>query len=77
MMLCSRAFIRAVAQDPELTVPSPTFLLQLVYDEHEGILDICHVYIAAMVLDCQMKGIWTSSAAHLLHNNGRGNSCMQ
>jgi hypothetical protein len=32
----SRAFIRAAAEDPDLTVPSPTFLLQLVYEEQEG-----------------------------------------
>jgi tRNA A37 threonylcarbamoyladenosine biosynthesis protein TsaE len=32
----SRAFIRAAADDPGLTVPSPTFLLQQIYDDHEG-----------------------------------------
>ena len=33
---CSRAFIRSIARDPELPVPSPTFLLHNTYDEHEG-----------------------------------------
>ncbi|GBF90954.1 hypothetical protein Rsub_03809 [Raphidocelis subcapitata] len=32
----SRAFIRAAADDPWLTVPSPTFLLQQIYEDHEG-----------------------------------------
>ncbi|WIA44440.1 hypothetical protein OEZ86_007195 [Tetradesmus obliquus] len=32
----SRAFIRAAAQDPTLPVPSPTYLLQLIYEEQEG-----------------------------------------
>ncbi|KAG2486484.1 hypothetical protein HYH03_014788 [Edaphochlamys debaryana] len=32
----SRAFIRAVAEDDFLPVPSPTFLLQNTYDEHDG-----------------------------------------
>ncbi|GIL74121.1 hypothetical protein Vretimale_4926 [Volvox reticuliferus] len=32
----SRAFIRAVAEDDFLPVPSPTFLLQNTYDEHQG-----------------------------------------
>ncbi|KAI8472474.1 MAG: hypothetical protein J3K34DRAFT_413790 [Monoraphidium minutum] len=32
----SRAFIRAAAEDPSLPVPSPTFLLQQIYEEHEG-----------------------------------------
>jgi tRNA threonylcarbamoyl adenosine modification protein YjeE len=32
----SRAFVRAAAGDPGLPVPSPTFLLQQVYDDHEG-----------------------------------------
>lgn len=31
----SRAFVRAVARDPHLEVPSPTYLLQQVYDEHD------------------------------------------
>lgn len=33
---CSRAFIRAIAEDPDLPVPSPTYLLQNTYDEHDG-----------------------------------------
>lgn len=33
---CSRAFIRAVEEDDELPVPSPTYLLQTIYDEHAG-----------------------------------------
>ena len=33
---CSRAYIRALAQDEELPVPSPTYLLQNTYDETEG-----------------------------------------
>ena len=33
---CSRAFIRAVEEDDELPVPSPTYLLQNIYDEHAG-----------------------------------------
>ena len=33
---CSRAFIRAAAQDDELPVPSPTFLLQNIYSDHPG-----------------------------------------
>ncbi|KAI3428791.1 hypothetical protein D9Q98_007610 [Chlorella vulgaris] len=32
----SRAFIRAAADDDELPVPSPTFLLQNIYNEHPG-----------------------------------------
>ncbi|PNW76120.1 hypothetical protein CHLRE_12g547000v5 [Chlamydomonas reinhardtii] len=32
----SRSFIRAVAEDDFLPVPSPTFLLQNTYDEHQG-----------------------------------------
>ena len=32
----SRAFVRAVARDPTMEVPSPTFLLQQVYDDHCG-----------------------------------------
>ncbi len=32
----SRAYIRAAVGDPDLTVPSPTFLLQQIYDECEG-----------------------------------------
>jgi tRNA threonylcarbamoyladenosine biosynthesis protein TsaE len=32
----SRAFIRAVAEDDFLPVPSPTFLLQNTYNEHQG-----------------------------------------
>lgn len=31
----SRAFVRAVARDPHLEVPSPTYLLQQIYDEHD------------------------------------------
>lgn len=34
--LCSRTFIRAAAGDEALAVPSPTFLLQNVYDDHAG-----------------------------------------
>ena len=34
--VCSRAFIRAVMEDPDFPVPSPTFTLQTIYDEHEG-----------------------------------------
>ena len=30
----SRAYVRAVAGDPHVDVPSPTFLLQQVYDDH-------------------------------------------
>ncbi|KAL4428029.1 hypothetical protein ABPG75_002118 [Micractinium tetrahymenae] len=32
----SRAFIRAAAEDEDLPVPSPTFLLQNIYTEHAG-----------------------------------------
>ncbi|GBG79301.1 hypothetical protein CBR_g29451 [Chara braunii] len=32
----SRHFIRAVAGDEELVVPSPTFLLQQIYEDHAG-----------------------------------------
>ena len=32
----SRAFVRAVARDPTMEVPSPTFLLQQVYDDHDA-----------------------------------------
>lgn len=32
----SRAFIRAAADDDELPVPSPTFLLQHIYTDHKG-----------------------------------------
>ncbi|KAI7841418.1 hypothetical protein COHA_004813 [Chlorella ohadii] len=32
----SRAFIRAAADDEELPVPSPTFLLQNIYNDHAG-----------------------------------------
>lgn len=32
----SRAFIRAAADDDELPVPSPTFLLQNIYNDHAG-----------------------------------------
>jgi tRNA threonylcarbamoyl adenosine modification protein YjeE len=41
----SRAFVRAAAQDPYLPVPSPTFLLQNIYDESclgEGSTPIHH-----------------------------------
>jgi tRNA threonylcarbamoyl adenosine modification protein YjeE len=31
----SRAFVRAVTRDPTMEVPSPTFLLQQVYDDHD------------------------------------------
>eukprot|EP00899_Mesostigma_viride_P014993 jgi/Mesvir1/23495/Mv22337-RA.1 len=31
-----RQFIRAITGDDETVVPSPTFLLQIIYDEHEG-----------------------------------------
>ena len=31
----SRAYVRAVARDPDLEVPSPTYLLQQVYDTHD------------------------------------------
>ena len=31
----SRAYVRAVARDPNLEVPSPTYLLQQVYDNHD------------------------------------------
>ena len=34
---CSRAFIRAAADDEEVPVPSPTFLLQNMYTEHQGV----------------------------------------
>lgn len=33
---CSRSFIRAAADDEDLPVPSPTFLLQNIYSEHAG-----------------------------------------
>mmetsp|Transcript_38416 Transcript_38416/g.72051 ORF Transcript_38416/g.72051 Transcript_38416/m.72051 type:complete len:249 (+) Transcript_38416:60-806(+) len=32
----SRAFIRDLTGDDELTVASPTFMLKLIYDEHQG-----------------------------------------
>ncbi|CAL8461935.1 g1466 [Coccomyxa elongata] len=32
----SRAFIRAIADDQDLPVPSPTYLLQNTYEEHDG-----------------------------------------
>lgn len=35
-MLRSRAFIREAEQDDELPVPSPTYLLQELYEEHAG-----------------------------------------
>lgn len=37
----SRAFVRAAAEDPELPVPSPTYLLQNIYDDH-GYPEIHH-----------------------------------
>ena len=33
----SRAFVRAAAGDDDLPVPSPTYLLQNVYDELDGV----------------------------------------
>ena len=36
---CSRAFIRAAMDDPDFPVTSPTFTLQNIYDEHEGVVD--------------------------------------
>lgn len=36
VLTCSRAFIRAVDGDALLEVPSPTYVLEYVYDEHEG-----------------------------------------
>ena len=36
--LRSRAFIRAAYEDDLLPVPSPTYLLQNIYDELEGSL---------------------------------------
>ena len=33
---CSREFIRAAYGDPYMPVPSPTYLLQNIYDELEG-----------------------------------------
>lgn len=33
---CSREFIRAAYGDPYMPVPSPTYLLQNIYDEAEG-----------------------------------------
>jgi len=32
----SRAFIRTLAGDDELAVASPTFMLQLIYDDFDG-----------------------------------------
>jgi hypothetical protein len=32
----SRAFVRAAASDPDLAVPSPTYLLHNVYDDVDG-----------------------------------------
>ena len=37
---CSRAFIRAAYEDDTLPVPSPTYLLQNIYDELEGVREI-------------------------------------
>lgn len=34
--LCSREFIRAMYGDPCMSVPSPTYLLQNIYDDIEG-----------------------------------------
>ena len=34
----SRAFVRAAAGDDDLPVPSPTYLLQNVYDELDGVV---------------------------------------
>ena len=33
----SRAYIRALVDDEHLAVPSPTFLLQQVYEDHDGL----------------------------------------
>ena len=42
-LACSRAFIREVDGDDLLEVPSPTYLLECVYDEHEGVhASICN-----------------------------------
>ena len=38
---CSRAFVRAAMDDPDFPVPSPTFTLQNVYDEHQGAPTAC------------------------------------
>lgn len=35
-MTPSRAFIRTLAGDDELAVASPTFMLQLIYDDFDG-----------------------------------------
>ena len=37
-LICSRGFIRFAAEDDELPVPSPTYLLQQIYDDHPGVL---------------------------------------
>ena len=34
--LCSRAYIRAVEEDDQMPVPSPTYLLQNVYEYDDG-----------------------------------------
>ena len=51
---CSRAFIRAVMAAPDYPVTSPTFTLQNIYDEHEGVFESSHLGTAAPVLQRAM-----------------------
>ena len=36
IIVCSRAFIQHALDEPNMAVPSPTYLLQNIYDELEG-----------------------------------------
>lgn len=51
----SRAFIRTAADDEELPVPSPTFLLQNIYNDHAGAWGSSHCMLCAHVSSCAQQ----------------------
>jgi hypothetical protein len=57
---CSRAFIRAAAQDSSLPVPSPTYLLQLIYEEQEGeaTVELMQVFFCGLQLIDSSVCLW-------------------
>lgn len=67
----SRAFIRAAADDPQLPVPSPTYLLQLIYSDHEGLQRhvlaprrACRVLAATHAVSCGVAVQHASTSTH-------------
>ena len=41
--ICSRAYIRAVEEDDTVPVPSPTYLLQNIYEYNDGKPESCMI----------------------------------